>query len=270
MIKLIASDLDGTLLDPAGKLPAETYSVIEKLHRKGILFCAASGRQLTALETMFAPVADKIVLIAENGALIARGGKILYSETVSPEAAERTLCAVREFRNAYPLLCTPSRAYYEDEALPFSEYVRASYISNERGELARIARREKICKIAVYDGEGPERNCMRRLPAMLPDLRVTMSGGNWLDVSGKTAHKGFALQRIQREYSLAPSECAAFGDHMNDYEMLTACGYPFATENAYPALKEKIAGRVPSNAEGGALRAMLALAEGTMPTKEIQ
>lgn len=267
MIKLIASDLDGTLLDPAGNLPAETYSAIEKLYRKGITFCAASGRQLTALEKMFAPVADKILLIAENGALIARAGKILYSETVPPEAAVRTLRAVREFRNAYPLLCTPSRAYYEDETMPFLGYVRASYISNERGELAKIAESEKICKIAVYDGEGPERNCMQRLPAMLPDLRVTMSGGNWLDVSGKTAHKGFALRRIQQEYSFAPCECAAFGDHMNDYEMLIACEYPFVTENAYPALKEKIAGRVPSNAEGGVLQAMLALAEGTLPTK---
>ena len=66
MIKLVASDLDGTLLDPAGNLPDGVFDVIEDLHARGVLFCAASGRQLTALTSMFAPVADKILFMAEN------------------------------------------------------------------------------------------------------------------------------------------------------------------------------------------------------------
>ena len=64
MIKLAASDLDGTLLDSSGRLPSEIFPLIEELYEKGITFCAASGRQLVSLEKLFAPVRDKIIFIA--------------------------------------------------------------------------------------------------------------------------------------------------------------------------------------------------------------
>ena len=79
MIKLAASDLDGTLLDSSGRLPSEIFPLIEELYEKGITFCAASGRQLVSLEKLFAPVRDKIIFIAENGALCAWRGEIFFS-----------------------------------------------------------------------------------------------------------------------------------------------------------------------------------------------
>ena len=67
MIKLIASDLDGTLFKPHGVLPDETFNLIERLYEKGITFAPASGRQLPNLLQIFKPVLDKIAIIAENG-----------------------------------------------------------------------------------------------------------------------------------------------------------------------------------------------------------
>ena len=110
MIRLIASDLDGTLLDPAGNLPAGTFTAIEKLHKQGILFCAASGRQLTALTSMFAPVADKILFMAENGAILSYRGEILRSVTIPPGDTIHALECVAAIPHTLPLLCTANCA----------------------------------------------------------------------------------------------------------------------------------------------------------------
>ena len=265
MIKLVASDLDGTLLDPAGNLPSGTFRAIEKLYEKGILFCAASGRQLVALRQMFAPVADKMLFLAENGAIVAQGHRMLRCRSLRPEASLRALRAIGTLTGVHPLLCTPACAYYESEAQPFLYFVKASYCSNRKADLFAAAQTERVCKIAVYDDDGPEKKTMTVLPHALPDLRVTLSGGNWLDISDKNTHKGRAMRFIRKAFGFAREECAAFGDHMNDYEMLIECAHPYVPENAYPPLKKLIGGSIPSNAEGGALTAMERIAEGKLP-----
>lgn len=261
MIRLIASDLDGTLLTPEGELPEGTFRTIQKLHNRGILFCPASGRQLPALRRMFAPVWDKIAVIAENGAIVVCRGEVLRCETLPRASVLRALLELKKLPDAHALLCTPGCAYYEDEARPFVQLVQASYVDNAHRDLGRVAESEGVCKIAVYDGGGPEQGCMRVLPQALPDLRIILSGGNWLDISEKTTDKGAALRFLREHLGLAREECAAFGDHMNDYEMLLECGHPYVTQNAYPALKERIGKPVPSNAENGALLAIERIAD---------
>ena len=70
-IRLICSDIDGTLLQYGRKeLEGEIFEQIRELHRRGILFCLASGRQYTSLRKLFAPVADCCVFLCENGGVI--------------------------------------------------------------------------------------------------------------------------------------------------------------------------------------------------------
>ena len=71
-IRLICSDIDGTLLQYGKKeLESEIFEQIRELHRRGILFCPASGRQYTSLRKLFAPVADCCVFLCENGGVIS-------------------------------------------------------------------------------------------------------------------------------------------------------------------------------------------------------
>ena len=212
-----------------------------------------SGEEVTALQQMFAPVADKIVLMAENGAIVSYKGDMLCCSTIAAEDVRRAVDAVGALRGAHALLCTPACAYYQDEAQPFLDLVRASYISNARAALAEIAREKKVCKVAVYDDLGPEYNAMQYLPEALPQLRVIQSGGNWLDISAPTSNKGRAMRFMQELLGVSPDECAAFGDHMNDLEMLLACKHAYVPENGFPALKEKIGNIIPSNAEKGVI-----------------
>lgn len=265
MIKLVACDLDGTLLDPSGNLPENIFEVILRLYSKGILFCPASGRQLFALENLFAPVKDKILIIAENGAIVSRFGKIQYCDALTKDQIFAVLKAVKNMKRAHPLLCTPDCAYYEDDVHPFVDFVAASYLSNAKRELDLIADKETVCKIAVYDECGPENDGMKILPSLLPQLRIIQSGGNWLDVSSPLSNKGRAIRYLQQALSISPDECAAFGDHMNDLEMLLACTYAYTPENAYEGIKKIIPGRVASNADNGVLEALIKIADGKQP-----
>ena len=86
MVKFIATDLDGTLLDGERRLPEEIFPLIAKLKELGVLFAPASGRQYANLKKLFEPVADDVLFICENGALIKYRGKTLHVDAVGDEA----------------------------------------------------------------------------------------------------------------------------------------------------------------------------------------
>ena len=115
MIKLVASDLDGTLLlNGAQTLPEELFPLIRKLKEKGILFVAASGRQYPNMRRLFEPVKDDMAFICENGAMAVRNEKILYQDCfesgLAREIAEAIYktgdaefsCATRDFYYIMP------------------------------------------------------------------------------------------------------------------------------------------------------------------------
>lgn len=86
MIKLIASDMDGTLLNTKGELPLQFFPLLKALWAKGILFVAASGRQYHNLLLHFGHVKDKIALLCENGAMVVDCGKRLFLNCIPPDA----------------------------------------------------------------------------------------------------------------------------------------------------------------------------------------
>lgn len=81
-------------------------------------------------------------------------------------------------------------------------------------------------------------------------------------------NKGVALGFVQKKFGFLRSECAAFGDHMNDYEMLLACEHSYVTENAFDELKKLIVNTVPSNDEGGVFGALKKILSGAFAGKK--
>ena len=268
MLKFIATDLDGTLLDENRRVPEEVFPVIRELTRRGVLFCPASGRQYANLKLLFAPVENDVLFMAENGALVAYRGEILYLNPIQCELIQDALDAIRSIPHLFPMLCGAKNAYIESVEEPFYTYARTSYtncVTVDR--LEEVIGREPICKIAVFDALGSHNNCIKHLPDKIPLLRTILSGADWCDVSQINANKGDAMRFIKEKFSLRKEECAAFGDHMNDYEMLLECGSAYVTENAYPPLKKLIPNVVPSNTEGGVMQ-KLKLFLNEIPFKE--
>lgn len=254
MIKLIASDLDGTLLLPDGALPKGTFQLIERLKKKGILFCVASGRQYASLLQLFAPVSDKILFIAENGALVYYGGRRLYADCIPQTALSAIFAAVRKIPEAYPLLCCAECAYAEKESDSFLRECAKYYPHFQQVEkLEQVSADDPVCKVAVFDPSGSDRSG-GALEKALPSHRVIVSGKVWSDISMPETNKGKALRFIQRYFSLSPAECMAFGDYMNDLELLLACENGYVPENGFAPLKERIGKIIPSNAEQGVIQ----------------
>ena len=260
MIKFIATDLDGTLLDGEGALPSEIFPLVACLSECGILFAPASGRQYANLKKLFFPVWEKLLFICENGALVRRGEETLYLDPIPVSLIKGTLDAVRQTEGLYPILCGADNAYIEDTDEPFRTRAREPY-SNclEVDNLDEVIEREPVCKISVYNTLSAREQGMKILPPRLCGLNIILSGEHWCDVSSVTADKGTAIKEIQRRFRLSPDECMAFGDHMNDVGMLKACTHSRAVENAYPPVREISAAVVPSNAEHGVLKTIAAL-----------
>ena len=254
MLKFIATDLDGTLLDDEKHLPRETFRLIEELSERGVLFAPASGRQYANLQKLFLPVKDKVLFMCENGALVKYKGKTLHLNPIDRELILPALEEIRRLPHLFPLLCGENNAYYESDAEPFVHYAHLSYeCCIKVDSLNEVIDKEAFCKIAVFDEIGSVRNCIRVLPQKLPFLRTILSGKDWCDVSAPNANKGEAVRFIRDYFCFEKGECAAFGDHMNDYEMLLECGRAYVTDNAYPPLKELIKNVIPSNTEFGVL-----------------
>lgn len=254
MVKLIATDLDGTLLRENKDLPRGIFALIEELDALGILFAPASGRQYANLKTLFEPVAEKVVFVCENGALVKYRGRTLYLDPIEEKALKPALDEIRALPHLFPMLCGEKCAFIESSAQPFYDYAVQSYTNCKKVDcLDSVIGKEDICKIAVYDELSAAENCIKVLPRRLPKLRTILSGADWCDVSAPTADKGAAIRFLRGCFGLRREECVAFGDQMNDYEMLLECGKAFVTENAYPPLKKLIPHTVPSNEEEGVI-----------------
>lgn len=255
MIKFIACDLDGTLLPPSKIMPERTFEIIEILSKKGVIFAPASGRQLPNLLKLFAPVCSKIAVIAENGGLGWYGGKVVYSNPTPTESVLYALDILRGESDLYPLLSCENCAYYESGYAPFVETLHKSYSRAEKVDsFEKVLKRETALKISVWDPLASAKHGGVILPQKIKGLRVMVSGFDWLDISIAGANKGEALKALLRYFGVSPDECMAFGDHMNDLEMLQACSHPYVTANAFPALKEQIRSEVASNADFGVIK----------------
>ena len=84
-------------------------------------------------------------------------------------------------------------------------------------------------------------------------MQVVLASAYWVDVTNKGANKGTAVRQIQERLGLSQEECAAFGDYMNDKEMLESVYYSYAMANAYPAIKDVARFEAKSNAEHGVM-----------------
>lgn len=254
MIKIFASDLDGTLLPPTKIMPDETFGLIKKIKASGGLFVPASGRQLPNLLKLFSPVKDDVAIIAENGGVVWQGGKVIFTDPTPAQDVKRALDVIRKEKHLHPVVCCPDCAYVEDEDEKFLTVLKRSYSAFKPvADLDEVIGDESVIKISVWDELPAAEHGGIILPPKIDGLRTMISGIDWIDVSVKGANKGKALAALMQLLGVDKCDCVAFGDHMNDLEMLKASGKPFVTANAFPALKAQIGEEIPSNAEFGVI-----------------
>lgn len=253
-VKLIASDMDGTLLSPEGTLDPEFFTLYDKLHARGIHFAAASGRQYYNLLEKFHPIREQITFISENGAYVVHRGEELSVITLTPDQAVRIIREVRLMPNVYLILCGKRQAYIEDTNPSFVVQARKYY---ERCEVVTDlldVKDDPFLKLAIYAFDGVRENAYPRLRSFENELRVVVSGQNWLDISAFGADKGTAIELVQSKLNITSQQTMSFGDQMNDVEMLQQSGYSYAVANAVEKVKDVSRYQAPSNNENGVIQ----------------
>ena len=246
--RLIALDMDGTLLDGDGRVPDAFWPLLETARSRGITLAPASGRQLATLQQMFPDCED---FIAENGAVVARRGEVV-STTALPEApVQRLLSALPNAPfAAHAVVCAPSVA--ATVALPPAVDAEVDKYYASRTLLGDGSASPTI-KIALYVESDAERDAYPWVRELVPELRAVVSGKHWVDLMHPDADKGLALAQLAEAMGVAMSETAAFGDYLNDLGMLRAAGHAVAMGNAHEDVKAVADEVVGTNTDGAAV-----------------
>ena len=240
MIKLIASDLDGTLLlNKAQTLPEDLFPLIRALNELGIRFVAASGRQYPNMKRLFAPVASDISFICENGALAVEKGQVLYQDRFDKELANEILTAIIEKKDA-EFTCSAKDYHY---LMPKTESFRHYMVDLVKNECRIINSldeiTEPIMKLAVYESAGLTDEYVRYWTGQFGQrCTVVTSGNDWVDFIPFGTNKAKGIREFQEKYGISPEECIAFGDEYNDIEMLKAVKYGFAMAHSKEKVRE--------------------------------
>ncbi|MEX0288984.1 MAG: HAD family hydrolase [Flavobacteriaceae bacterium] len=232
-IKLVVTDMDGTLLNSDHEVSDRFFELFSQLKAHDILFAAASGRQYNSIVDKLSPIKKDIIVIAENGGFAMDNQLELVSTPLDPLIKNDILNTVEALQEVHPVLCTKHKAYLGRDSHFFLEKLKEYYTEFETLEDLKSFEGE-VMKIAVYHHESSEAYIYPGVKHFEKDLKVKVSGENWVDLSHKDAHKGFALQIIQQQYQITPEETMVFGDYNNDLEMMALADFSFAMANAHP------------------------------------
>ncbi|MGI6095562.1 MAG: HAD family hydrolase [Lachnospiraceae bacterium] len=247
MIKLVACDLDGTLLlHGSQELDAEIYTCIRQMKEQGILFVAASGRQYANLQRLFAPVKDDIAYICENGCLVIYQGEVLYKAELSWELGQEILHSIWKKDTAEILLSGENTSYLQPKKASYLVHMRDVVKNNITVVEDIFHTPEPYFKISVYEEDGIEKTEHDWKEQFQDKVTVVTSGNAWLDMMPKGVNKGMALAVLQQELAVTVKECMAFGDHYNDLEMLQAVEYGFAMDSGQEEIRRLCKYHTPS------------------------
>lgn len=261
-LRLVVSDMDGTLLGEDRQIPDAFWPLLDLMAERGIVFAPASGRQFATLERQFARASAPLAYLAENGTLVVAGGEALDVTPVSADFARDVVTVIREADPArYDLgvvVCGVESAYIERRDAPFLEQVEP-YYAKLRIVDDVLAQSDELLKVAVYDFGDAETSALPLLQRFERTHQVVLSGRHWIDLLSREANKGRALRLLQQHLQITPAQTVVFGDYLNDLELYAETEWGFAMANAHPQVLAAARYRAPSNAEQGVVSTLRTL-----------
>lgn len=263
-IRLVAVDMDGTLLDGDGRVPPGLDGLLARLHERGILFVPASGRQYATLRREFGAAGDDMVFIAENGAYVVHRDVELFSATLDGDVVRDVVHRVRALSgsvDAGAVVCGKRSAYIERSDDAFVAKARRYYAQLEIVDDV-CAIEDDVLKVAVFAFADSEAEVRPHFDDVAETHQVVVSGQHWMDVLNRGVDKGAALTRVQRSYGVTRAQTVAFGDYLNDLQLLDAAAWSFAMANAHPDVRARARFAAPANTEHGVLTVLDELLDG--------
>lgn len=238
MIKLVVSDIDGTLLQSGSvTISDDIFTEIRRLSQKGILFCPASGRQYSSLRKLFFPVQDQLYFLCENGAIVYGAGNPgpILSKTNFPKDISIELCHdILSHDDCEILISGADTSYIIPKDPAYIHLIRDVIGNNVVVVDSPESVIEPMIKISAYCS-GDLLSLQSELsPKYAGKLTCAIAGEKWLDFT--LADKGIGLSALCSSLGILPCDVIAFGDNYNDLPMLKMAGISYLMNNAAPDL----------------------------------
>ena len=240
-MKLIASDMDGTLLQHGAMQVSErAIELIQQLTQKGYLFVAASGRQYPNLKRQFKEAAKDMAFLCENGAVIFYQDKLLFHSPMDHSLALKLCEDIVTRPGCEVLISGIDVSYLIPKDLTFLNRMQNIVKNNVRIVKNFHEIQEPIVKISVFEESGiVENSGSYFISKWSPHTKCTISGFGWLDFVNPDVNKGTSLNHLMNTLSIKKEVSYAFGDNYNDIEMLHTVQYGYVMENAVKDIKEQ-------------------------------
>ena len=236
MIRLIASDMDGTILrNGAQSMPPRMFSILEELKERGILFVAASGRQYANLLRLLGPMAPYADYICENGAFAVHNGEIIYKAVMDRALGQELMRDIWSTENCEIQLSGIHTAYIQAKDPAYTHHLRY-VLKNDITEVDDIfSTSEEYIKISAFvHGDKTEEYLERFQEKWGGAFTLASTCDHWIDFIPPGIHKGHAMKALMEALHISSDEIMAFGDNYNDLELLSCAAESYAVSTAKP------------------------------------
>ena len=260
-IRVIATDMDGTLLDPKGQLDLPRLEkILDKLDQCDIRFVIATGNEVHRMRQLLGHLAERVVLVVANGARIFENNELIQAQTWDDAMVDKALGHFKGRECQDQFVVTAMNGGFVKEGTVFTEldkfmtpemieklYQRMNFVDEFDSNLFG-----GVLKMSMVVGEERSESVLQEINDLFDGhVRAVSSGYGCIDILQDGIHKAWGLVELLKRWNLKPEQIMAFGDSENDIEMLELAGISYAMENAEERVKEIATEVAPANSQAG-------------------
>ena len=265
-IKIVATDMDGTLLDPRGQLDLPRLEkILDKLDHRGVRFVIATGNEVHRMRQLLGHLAERVVLVVANGARIFENNELLQAQTWDDAMVDRALAHFKGRECQDQFVVTAMNGGFVKKGTVFTEldkfmtpemieklYQRMNFVDEFDPNLFG-----GVLKMSMVVGKERSESVLQEINDLFDGhVRAVSSGYGCIDILQDRIHKAWGLVELLKRWNLKPEQIMAFGDSENDIEMLELAGISYAMENAEEAVKRVATKVAPANSQAGVYKVL--------------
>ncbi|MDO4604589.1 MAG: HAD family hydrolase [Helcococcus sp.] len=259
MVKLIAIDLDGTLLRNDQQYDQVRFrNIVKKLYNKGIIVAIATGNSfLQSLYYIDDETIPNLYFVTDNGNTIGKAYDLFHVNSLDREIARKVINDISKSKDFYTQVNTDKGLYlFKSEDSIFEELAKVFNNLVEIDSFEDIPKDEEIILVAlatvkrrkdVYDVSV-------KLQEKYPQLHISQSGPDWIDVFSKDGGKHIGLKYLQDKYNIDIKDTMTFGDSNNDLSMMKLAKYSIAMQESSDGLLEVAKYQIGSNNDSAVIK----------------
>ena len=265
-IRVIATDMDGTLLDPKGQLDLPRLEkILDKLDQCDIRFVIATGNEVHRMRQLLGHLAERVVLVVANGARIFENNELIQAQTWDDAMVDKALGHFKGRECQDQFVVTAMNGGFVKKGTVFTEldkfmtpemieklYQRMNFVDEFDSSLFG-----GVLKMSMVVGEERLDSVLQEVNDLFDGrVRAVSSGYGCIDILQDGIHKAWGLVELLKRWNLKPEQIMAFGDSENDIEMLELAGISYAMENAEESVKRVATKVAPANSQAGVYKVL--------------